>query len=79
MKRIRQILESWGYGSNFPQTTTKGENGTLTLSNLEKAYIEAKKFDGCEQCGRPIRYIYFYEKRPFYQCCGYHKLKEGSK
>jgi len=59
--------------SNQKNTVKKG---TLTLSKMEKLYIEANKYTGCEKCGRTIKYIYFYEQQPFYKCCGYHKLKE---
>ena len=52
------------------------KKGTLTLKRLEELYKKVKQLDGCERCGRKVKYIYFYEKRPIYQCCGYHQLKE---
>jgi len=53
----------------------------LTLEELGKLYLEAKKNEGCERCGcgRKIKYIYLYEGQPIYMCCGYHQLRENKK
>ncbi len=50
MSKVDKTLRHWGYGKNFPQTTTSSTGDALTMENLETAIKEAKKTGSKEWC-----------------------------